>query len=108
MSVLVLYPVLLLRDQGQCHAHQAVEGLCVVVGGLGGLGDLVLSDGQAPPPWLPLSMLMSEQALNSSWGPQPTWPLPSGHSPQLLPATYLHCSTHWAQLSPAGSRSLSR
>ena len=33
----------------------------------------------------PLEILISEHALNSSCGPHPTFPLPSGHVPQLFP-----------------------
>lgn len=37
---------------------------------------------------LPVSSIaISEHARNSSCAPHPTAPLPSGHSPQLFPAT---------------------
>jgi len=37
---------------------------------------------------------ISAQALNVSCGPHPTAPVPSGQTPQLLPAVYVHCRIH--------------
>lgn len=62
--------------------HFSVVGLTRVGGLIVGMAD---AD--------PLPMAMSEQARNSSCSPQPTAPLPSLQIPQLLPATYFHCST---------------
>lgn len=46
---------------------------------------------------------ISAHALNSSCGPQPTAPVPFSHTPQLLPATYFHCNTHWLHVSRSGN-----
>ena len=55
------------------------------------------------PPNCPVPMAISEQALNSSCGPHPTLPFPSGQTPQLFPPTYLHWRTQWVHSSPDGS-----
>ena len=54
--------------------------------------------GVAPP-----VSLRSAQALNSSWGPQPTASVPLEHLPQELPATYRHWRTQRSQERPGGS-----
>ena len=55
--------------------------------------------GVAPP-----VSLRSAQALNSSWGPQPTASVPLGHLPQELPATYRHWRTQRSQVRLGGRR----
>lgn len=48
-------------------------------------------------------MATSAHPRNCSCGPHPTFPVPFGQVPQLFPAIYRHCRTHWVQVKPSGS-----